>query len=274
MNKLLYCNNCGYYGHEYHKCRHPILSYGVILYTYDKNINEYKIVLIERKDSISYIEFLRGKYNINDIDYIKLLFSRFSKDELKRVIEYPFDKLWVELWINVDSINYKLKREYNKSKRYFNILKNGYKINNININISYFVNNVSHIYLDNEWEIPKGRRILKESNKECAIREFEEETNISKDKFNIYSNIAPIIEEYKGINNIPYKHVYYIAKIKEKIKVEINLDNKDQYTEVKDIKWLNKSEALNNIRNHDNPKKKVINDIFTFISNNQNYLFL
>ena len=31
----------------------------------------------------------------------------------------------------------------------------------------------------NEWEIPKGRRNINESNKECAMREFEEETNIN-----------------------------------------------------------------------------------------------
>ena len=56
-----YCNNCGNIGHLYRDCRHPILSYGIILY--DDSIKEdVKIIMIERKDSISYIEFLRGKY--------------------------------------------------------------------------------------------------------------------------------------------------------------------------------------------------------------------
>ena len=32
-----YCNNCGNFGHTYSNCRHPILSYGVILYNYDKD---------------------------------------------------------------------------------------------------------------------------------------------------------------------------------------------------------------------------------------------
>ena len=27
-----YCNNCGNFGHTYSNCRHPILSYGVILF--------------------------------------------------------------------------------------------------------------------------------------------------------------------------------------------------------------------------------------------------
>jgi 8-oxo-dGTP pyrophosphatase MutT (NUDIX family) len=269
-----YCNNCGNFGHYYRQCKHPVLSYGIILFNLEKD-KEPEIVMIERKDSISYIEFLRGKYqSIYSIDYLLLLFSRFTEKEKKEVISNDFDTLWRNLWIHTDTINKNVKKEYRNSFEKFNKLKYGFQYKNKLINLNYLVSEIKTDYKMNEWEIPKGRRILKESNKECAIREFEEETNISKDKFNIYSNIAPIIEEYKGINNIPYKHVYYIAKIKEKIKVEINLDNKDQYTEVKDIKWVNKSEALNNIRNHDNPKKKVINDIFTFISNNQNYLFL
>ena len=52
-----YCNNCGNYGHLYKNCRHPILGYGVILYNKDL-----KIIMVERKDSLSYIEFMRGKY--------------------------------------------------------------------------------------------------------------------------------------------------------------------------------------------------------------------
>ena len=59
-----------------------ILSYGIILYD-NSNKNDIKIVLIERKNSISYIEFLRGKYNINSDLYIQLLFNRMSINEKK-----------------------------------------------------------------------------------------------------------------------------------------------------------------------------------------------
>ncbi len=39
-----YCNNCGNYGHLYKNCRHPILSYGIILYHRCKDTGEIKIV--------------------------------------------------------------------------------------------------------------------------------------------------------------------------------------------------------------------------------------
>ena len=67
------CNNCGNKGHLYRDCKHPILSYGILLFHQDIHCN-FKIVMIERKNSISYIEFLRGKYkDIYNILNIKLL---------------------------------------------------------------------------------------------------------------------------------------------------------------------------------------------------------
>ena len=54
-----YCNNCGNKGHLYRNCRHPILSYGIFIYTKDKN-GEYETILVERKDSLaSFQEFSR-----------------------------------------------------------------------------------------------------------------------------------------------------------------------------------------------------------------------
>ena len=65
-----YCNNCGNYGHTYGNCRHPILSYGVILYNYDKDVPS--IVMVERKDSLSYIEFMRANINQYMTENIKI----------------------------------------------------------------------------------------------------------------------------------------------------------------------------------------------------------
>ena len=63
----VYCNNCGNKGHIYKHCKFPVLSYGIICFTNDKYI-----LMIQRKDSINYIEFLRGKYKVDDTkDIIK-----------------------------------------------------------------------------------------------------------------------------------------------------------------------------------------------------------
>ena len=119
-----YCNNCGNYGHVYKTCRHPILSYGIILYTEgDGDEGEKQIIMVERKDTLSYIEFLRGKYkSIYNLEYLRLLFSRLSECEKKKLIENDFDTLWNELWIHTESINPRVKREYTKSKENYNQL--------------------------------------------------------------------------------------------------------------------------------------------------------
>tara|TARA_Y100000389_G_scaffold205052_1_gene262467 strand:- start:12984 stop:13814 length:831 start_codon:yes stop_codon:yes gene_type:complete len=270
-----YCNNCGNYGHLYKNCRHPILSYGIILYHKCKETNEIKIVMIERKDSLSYIEFLRGKYSsIYNLDYLKLLFSRMSSTEIERICNNDFDTLWNDLWIHTETINYRIKKEYMKSKNSFNNIKKGYKIKDKLINFEYMSNLVENKYTLNEWEIPKGRRNELETNKECAIREFKEETNINESYFNIINNMIPIIEEYQGINKVRYKHIYYIGEANEKYDLKIDMKNKDQYTEIKDIKWLSELEAYDKIRDYDVKKKKIIKDFFDFIKNHNIHVTL
>ena len=275
MEDANYCNNCGNIGHVYKNCRHPILSYGILLF--HKLKDETKVVMIERKDSLSYIEFLRGKYSsIYNTDYLLLLFSRFSENELKKINENDFDVLWKTLWIHTDTINNRIKREYSKSKEKFNKLKIGFLHKKEKINIQYFIDNVrkNKVFIMNEWEIPKGRRKQYENNKECAKREFQEETNISFDKYIIYDNIIPLIEEYKGINGVMYKQVYYIGIINELLELSINMDNKDQYTEIKNIKWLTQPEIADYIREYDNSKKELINKAFSFIENHKNLVVI
>lgn len=253
-----YCNNCGNYGHQYKNCKYPILSYGIILFNC-KDKNNIKIVLIEKKNSLSYIEFLRGKYNTNDFNYIQLLFDRMNINEKNIIMKNNFDYLWEKLWKNYDKINECIKKEYYYSKNKFNILKKNKIFERIDIH--------NENYDENEWEIPKGRRNNFELNKSCAIREFKEETNIDENQYYIINNIVPLSECYKSINNVRYKHNYYIAKIKEDTELKIDNNNKNQVLEVKTIQWCNRSECLNKIRNYDTTKINLINKFFNFIEN-------
>ena len=78
-----YCNNCGFTGHYYRECKFPIMSYGILLYD-NTDKNNVKIVMIERKNTISFIEFMRGKYNIDNNEYILKLFDRMNISEKKK----------------------------------------------------------------------------------------------------------------------------------------------------------------------------------------------
>ena len=59
------------------------MSYGIILYDNTDKSN-IKIVMIERKNTISFIEFLRGKYNIDNENYIQKLFDRMNITEKEK----------------------------------------------------------------------------------------------------------------------------------------------------------------------------------------------
>ena len=69
MNTTIFCNNCGNKGHLCYQCRQPITSVGIIVFRKnEKGMREY--LMIRRKDSIGYVEFLRGKYNIYSKIYL------------------------------------------------------------------------------------------------------------------------------------------------------------------------------------------------------------
>ena len=56
MQNMIYCNNCGRLGHQYHQCKLPITSYGVIATKIepDKTI---KYLFVRRKDSLAMLIF-------------------------------------------------------------------------------------------------------------------------------------------------------------------------------------------------------------------------
>ena len=269
-----YCNNCGNYGHVYKSCRHPILSYGILLYYYDKDKIP-RTIMVERKDSLSYIEFLRGKYkSVYNYDYIKLLLSRMTVQERECLKTKEFDELWKNLWIHTDSVNQRIQKEYSKSKQNFTTLKKGIHVNKNQYSIGSIISELDKEYHFNEWEIPKGRRKMYENNRACAIREFYEETNVNYSLYRLYKNIIPIVEEYMGINKVKYKHVYYIGNIVNRCKLIIDKGNKDQYTEIKDINWCSEEECLKKIRDYDNHKRGIIINFFEYLRGHKNVVTL
>ena len=64
-----YCNNCGKPGHLFHQCKHPITSLGIIAFRENNGCLEY--LMIRRKDTLGYVDFLRGKYSLNNVLYLK-----------------------------------------------------------------------------------------------------------------------------------------------------------------------------------------------------------
>ena len=246
MNTI-YCNNCGYEGHLYRHCNLPVLSYGILCFS-----KENKLLMIQRKDSIAYIEFLRGKYELSNKVYILKLLNGCSVKERTQIKSSTFDELWENLWFSGVKIKKQTERmikEYHSSKSMFDQLKQ--------VNLEELMDRCTNMYDTPEWEFPKGRRSNRELNIDCAIREFEEETDLSKDEYTLLKNINPISEEYTGSNGYRYKHIYYYALNTGTRDLSINSDKYEQFSEIGDIQWLTIPECLSKIR-HEHPTKKDI----------------
>lgn len=261
----VYCNNCGLKGHIQRDCRNPVLSCGNLIFRTDKD--EPQVLMIQRKDSLCYIEFIRGKYDVFNIDYIQILIDKFTLDEKRNIINMSFDELWSTLWM-IDIGDIQKNNDYYKGQDKFMRLSNGfiYKKRDIFVNLQYFIDNSKTNYMMTEWEFPKGRRNHRESDLDCARREFHEETNYCKDDYKLIKNVEPFSETFVGENHVRYKYLYYIGYLTNLEKeVFIDESNKDQVTELKGIKWLTKSESLEVIRDYHHTRFKIINDIFDFI---------
>ena len=224
----MYCNNCGKQGHISRNCKLPITSYGVLLL-----LNEEipKIVMVQRKDSLCYIEILRGKYDIYNVKKIKLLLNRISKTELENIRNVDFDILWKQLWLIDDVKETKYMKEYTYSKMLFESMLN-------DIELRDYIDLLVSEYDTSEWEFPKGKKDRNEIQHECAKRELEEETNIKSTDYEIIKNISPIIENFVGENDINYRNIYYIGICKNTENVKINPDNNNQINEIKDVIFL------------------------------------
>ena len=92
------CNNCGQIGHVYKNCFMPRISVGFILYMQCRRSTYF--LQIQRKDTIGFIDFVRGKYKLNDVPYIIKLISIMTHIEQKNLLMKTFDELWNIIWID------------------------------------------------------------------------------------------------------------------------------------------------------------------------------
>ena len=217
LRNKLNCNNCGKFGHTFHYCKHPITSVGLIVYKAQPNHqndkalqpdNQLKYLMICRKDTIGYIEFIRGKYSLNNKAYIINILSEMTNEE-------KTNTEWIEA----------------------------------------------------EWGFPKGRHNNNEKDLMCALREFEEETGLSRYSLKIVQNLMPFEEIFTGSNYKSYKHKYYIAcLISEKgggagaggERNENISSTNFQNSEVSKVQWKNYEEGINSIRKYNLEKKSVL----------------
>lgn len=251
----MFCNNCGEKGHVFKSCPCPIISCGLLLIRGDKepltlpmeDTSKAEIIMVRRKDSMSFMEFVRGKYELNDSGYLHRLIENMSVDEQRKIVELPFAILWTQLWGNSRDTH---SPEFYDAKEKFEALDR-----------TRIVMEHRSKWPEPEWGFPKGRRMRGESDVECAIREFFEETNIPRDAYTLCKNLS-FTEVFTGTNDIKYKHVYFIGLLSDSHKFDLSqkLTNV-QKREISAVEWKSLSECKSITRPHYTRRRQIIGEL-------------
>lgn len=260
---MIYCNNCGKQGHVYNQCKMPITSIGFIVFRKRAGTNKYEYLLIRRKDSLGYVDFVRGNYTFHQKQHLLNLLEEMTTQEKEYLLDpsITFQDIWRKMWGN--SNYYHNRHEEMASKRKFDLLRGkGATIQNEVVTLQSLFNELDTSWNEPEWGFPKGRRNYQERDIMCGFREFEEETGLSRNDLNIMSNLIPYEEIYTGSNYKTYKHRYFLAYYTK--------ENQDvmtfQKTEVSKMEWKTLDEALLCIRPYNEERRRLLRNIEKMIT--------
>ena len=250
--KAMFCNNCGERGHVFRSCTDPIISCGLLLLR-GNNIpltlptKDVEVLMVRRKDSISYMEFMRGKYEMTNGKYIHNLIQNMTKDEQRKIVEQPFHSLWTLLWGNGRDLH---SQEYIESKEKYEALDR-----------TRLVQEHRSVYDEPEWGFPKGRRMRKETDMDCAMREFFEETNIPRDAYTLCRNLQ-FSETFSGTNGVIYKHIYFIGLLSNPSMIDLEQKlTPAQRREISLVDWKTFDQCRALVRPHYTKRKELFAEI-------------
>ena len=242
-------------------------SYGLACCKYIDNVLH--VLMIKKKYTYSFFEFVFGKYPKFDRSKLEALFDTMTYREKTDILEMDFDKLWCRIVLNVPDdpnsigkIRVKLKRPAGK-KRFDLAFHDG--IIESEIASEYFGREkewqtymakkqrfreftddggkrlkelINHSKsADPIWEIPKGRPDGDEKALDAAIREFTEETLGTINNYKIIFDISPIKINYVHSNCL-YKNDYYIALADPNWIPQFQYNCYEHNREVEELRWI------------------------------------
>jgi 8-oxo-dGTP pyrophosphatase MutT (NUDIX family) len=282
------CTNCGNPGHSFRACVSPITSYGGIIFRvndlswnqpsvlvtpnaitgFENYYPKIEVLLIQRRDSLGYVEILRGKYKETDIEYIRKQIYGMTDAERQKLVTRPFDELWSELWgyDNKGASHYRNDKEVSRQK--MQILRDGIELESgQRFSFQSLIDETSVHWDTPEWGFPKGRREPGEKDLACALREVEEETGISRENIVVIQNLEPLSETFFGSNEVHYCHKYFTFYLPMNVEVKYDETNPHMKREIGNIQWFSLENALQKIRSDNVEKREILLRMNTLLRN-------
>lgn len=290
QNKQLHlCSNCGGTGHTFRFCMEPVSSYGVLVFRWLSRNKEWpqiselsrdtsnptgtsslipQVLMIQRKDSLGFMDIMRGKYKVNEPDYIRKQLRGMTQDERHKLETMEFEEIWHLLWGSDTESSQRYAHDRVVSKQKLAELRAGIELSSgERYTLTDLLRQEPGVYETPEWGFPKGRRDPHESDIHCAFRELEEETSIKEDELLKVVNIPPFIEQFYGSNNIHYRHSYYLAQFIGKREVTFDIVNTEMTREIGNLAWKSLDDAIQLLRPENTEKKQIILQLKSLLLN-------
>jgi 8-oxo-dGTP pyrophosphatase MutT (NUDIX family) len=260
-----FCNNCNRTNHLYNNCRAPITSIGVIAFRSGEQGPEF--LMIRRRDSFGFVDFVRGKYSLNDEVYIQRIIDEMTIYEKNNLLRLSFDQLWKLLWGEYTRGSQYKNEESISCDKYNQIVMGIRTKDGKRKTLQQFINDSKTAWGETEWGFPKGRRNYNEKELSCGLRECLEETGYDITCDNIIQNIQPYEEIFMGSDMKCYKQKYFLAMV--------DLDKKPKKAhdimEVGLMKWMSYDECIQMIRPYNLEKISIITKINNILKKYQIY---
>ena len=255
-----FCNNCNRTNHVYNNCRAPITSIGVIAFRCGETGPEF--LMIRRRDSFGFVDFIRGKYSLNDEAYIQRIIDEMTMTEKENLLRLTFEQLWRLLWGEYTRGSQYKNEEHISFEKYRQVL-GGIRTKDGRVKtLHQFIEESTTRWTETEWGFPKGRRNYNEKDLPCALRECLEETGYDITTDNVIQNIAPFEEIFMGSDMKCYKQKYFLAMV--------DLDKKPKKAhdimEVGLMKWMSFDECIQTIRPYNLEKIGIVRKINNILS--------
>jgi ADP-ribose pyrophosphatase YjhB (NUDIX family) len=124
----------------------PITSIGIIVFRIVEN-RKIEYLMIRRKDTLGYIDFMRGKYSIYNKEYIMNMLKQMTQSEKEVLRTQDFATAWKRVWGN-ETISNQYRSEETISRDKFQLLQNG---------VSRGVRDVSDGFIEQQSGVSKHR---------------------------------------------------------------------------------------------------------------------